>query len=86
MQQDDVELHALACELADVDALDYDQALARARQQFGAVQEYAHAWDECAAYLEVLTVLERGEQPTVAQLNTLMRADRVVRYVLAQVR
>ena len=86
MQQDDVELHALACELADVDELDYDQALARARQQFGAVQEYAHAWDECAAYLEVLTVLERGEQPTVAQLNTLVTGDRVVRYVLAQVR
>jgi hypothetical protein len=32
--------------------------------------------------LEVLTVLERGEQPTVAQLDTLMREDRVVRSVL----
>ena len=86
MQQDDIELHALACELADIDELNYDQALARARQQFGVVQEYAHEWDECAAYLEVLTVLERGEVPTAAQLDALMMEDQVVRYVLAQVR
>ncbi len=84
MQQDDVELHALACELADVDALDYDQALARARQQFGAVQEYAHEWDECAAYLEVLTTLRQGKQPTAAQLDALVTGDRVVAYVLQQ--
>ncbi len=86
MESYEIELHALACELADVDALDYDQALVRARQQLGAVQEYAHEWDECAAYLEVLATLRQGKQPTAAQLDALMRADRVVRYVLAQVR
>ncbi len=86
MQQDDVELHALACEIADVDALDYDQALARARQQFGVMQEYAHEWDECAAYLEVLATLRQGRQPTAAQLDALVTGDRVVAYVLAQVR
>ncbi len=65
-----------------MDGLDYDEALARARQELGTVQEYARDWDACATYLEVLTVLERGEQPTVAQLDTLMREDRVVRSVL----
>ncbi len=86
MEPDDIELHALACELADVDGLDYDEALARARHEHGNVQQYARDWDQCAAYLQVLTMLERGEQPTVAQLDALMMEDRVVRYVLAQVR
>jgi hypothetical protein len=86
MEPYEIELHALACELADVDGLTYDEALARARQELRTVQQYARDWDACATYVEVLAVLERGEQPTVAQLNTLMREDRVVAYVLQWVR
>jgi hypothetical protein len=82
MERYAVELHALACEIADVDGLTYDEALARARRELGAVEQYAHVWDQGAAYLEVLTVLDRGERPTAAQLDTLMRQDRVVAYVL----
>ena len=69
MEPYDVELHALACEIADVDGLDYDEALARARQELGDVYQYALDWDQCAAYLEVLVTLERSEQPTAAQLE-----------------
>ncbi len=86
MEGYDVELHALACEIADVDGLDYDEALVRARHELGNVQQYAHEWDECATYLEILTTLRQGEQPTAAQLDALMTEDRVVRYVLEQVR
>ncbi len=86
MEPYDVELHALACEIADVDGLDYDEALARARQELRSVQQYARDWDQCAAYLEILTTLRRGDQPTAAQLNALMREDRVVAYVLQWVR
>ncbi len=52
----------------------------------GRVEQYAHAWDQGAAYLEVLATLNRGEQPTAAQLNALMTQDRVVAYLLQQVR
>ncbi len=86
MEPYEIELHALACELADVDGLTYDEALARARQELRTVQQYARDWDACATYVEVLAVLERGEQPTVAQLATLMREDRVVTYLLQLVR
>jgi hypothetical protein len=86
MESCEIELHALACEIADVDGLNYDEALARACQQFGAVQEYAHEWDECAAYLEVLATLCQGKQPTVAQLDALVTGDWVVTYLLQQVR
>ncbi len=86
MESYEIELHTLACELTDVDGLTYDEALVRARQEIGNVQQYARDWDQCAAYLQVLTMLERGEQPTVAQLDALMMEDRVVRYVLQQVR
>ncbi len=86
MEPYDVKLHALACEIADVDGLDYDEALARARQELRSVQQYARDWDQCAAYLEILTTLRRGDQPTAAQLNALMREDRVVAYVLQWVR
>jgi hypothetical protein len=82
MQQDDVELHTLASEIADLDGLEYDQALERARQQFGAVQEYAHEWDACTAYLEVLATLRQGERPTFTQLIALIMEDRVITYVL----
>ncbi len=85
MERYDIELHMLACEIADVDRLAYDEALARARQELGAVEQYAHAWDQGAAYLEVLAMLERGKQPTAAQLDALMTEDRVVRYVLERV-
>jgi hypothetical protein len=86
MESFEIELHALACEIADVDGLTYDEALIRARQELGNVQHYARERDQCVTYLEVLAVLERGEQPTVAQLATLMREDRVVIYLLQQVR
>ncbi len=86
MEPYEIELHALACELADVDGLTYDEALARARQELGNVQQYARDWDACATYVEVLAVLERGEQPTVAQLATPMRENRVVTYLLQQAR
>ena len=86
MESYEIELHVLACEIADVDGLNYDEALARACHELGNVQQYARDWDQCAAYLQVLTVLERGDQPTAAQLDALMTQDRVVRYVLVQVR
>ncbi len=86
MDSYEIERHALACELADVDGLTYDEALARAREELGVVQQYADEWDQCAAYLEVLALLARGEPPTVAQLDALIAKDRVVAYVLAQVR
>ncbi len=82
----EIELHALACELADVDGLDYNEALVRARHELGNVQQYAHEWDECATYLEILTTLRQGEQPTAAQLDALVTGDRVVTYLLQQVR
>ncbi len=82
MERYEIELHALACEIADVDGLTYDEALARARQHFSAMQEYAYVWDECAAYLEVLATLRQGKQPTVAQLDALVTGDRVVTYLL----
>jgi hypothetical protein len=85
MESYEIELHALACEIADVDGLEYDQALARACQELGNVQQYARDWDQCAAYLEVLVTLERSEQPTAAQLDRLLTEDRVVRYLLVQV-
>ncbi len=50
------------------------------------MQQYARDWDACATYVEVLAVLERGEQPTVAQLATPMRENRVVTYLLQQAR
>ncbi len=80
MEQDDIELHTLAGEIADLDELEYADALERARQQLGAVQQYAYAWDECAAYLEVLATLRRGERPTAAQFAALMTEDHVVTY------
>jgi hypothetical protein len=87
MELNNVELHALACEIADVDGLDYDQALERAHQELGDVQHYAVEWDKCAsmpsaAYLDVLTTLERGEQPTAAQTAALLAQDHVVAYIL----
>jgi len=86
MEPYDIELHALADESADVVGLEYDQALARARQELEAMQQYATAWDHCAgmpsaAYLDVLATLDRGEQPTVAQMHTLLAQDRVVAYL-----
>ncbi len=86
MEQDDIELHTLAGEIADLDELEYADALERARQQLGAVQQYAYAWDECAAYMEVLATLRRGERPTAAQLAALMTEDHVVTYVLQHAR
>ncbi len=50
MERYEVELHALACEIADVDGLAYDEALARARHELGDVYQYAADWDQCAAY------------------------------------
>jgi hypothetical protein len=86
MESFEIELHTLACEIADVDGLTYDEAQARARHGLGTVQEYARNWDQCATYLEVLAVLERGEAPTAAPLDVLMTQDRVVTYLLQQVR
>ena len=81
-----IELHTLVCEIVDADGLTYDQALARARQELRSVQQYARDWDHGAAYLEVLAVLNRGEQPTAALLDALLQKDQVVRYVLLHVR
>jgi hypothetical protein len=50
------------------------------------VQEYAHEWAECTAFLEVLATLRRGKQPTAVQLDALVTGDRVVAYVLQHVR
>ncbi len=86
MESYEVELHALACELADVDGLTYDEARARARQELRAVEQYAHAWDQSAAYMEVWATLGRGERPSAAQLDVLMKRDRVIRYVLQYAR
>ncbi len=76
MERYDMELHTLACEIADMDGLTYDEALARAHRELGAAEQYAHEWDQGAAYLEVLGTLERGGAPTTAQLDTRMRAER----------
>ncbi len=76
MESYEGELYVLVSEIADVDGVDYDEALAHARCELGAVQHYVDAWDQCAAYLEVLTTLERGGAPTTAQLDTRMRAER----------
>ncbi len=86
MEGYDMELHALACEIADVDGLNYDEALACARRELSAVQHYVDVWDQCAVYLEVLATLERNERPTAAQLHRLLTKDRVVTYVVEQVR
>ncbi len=75
MESYEVELHALACEIADVEGLDYDEALARARCELGTVQHYVDAWDQCAAYLEVLVLLKRGEYPPAALLNAFISDD-----------
>jgi hypothetical protein len=72
--------------LLTLDGLEYDHALEQARQELGAVQQYAHDWDACAAYLEVLATLRRGERPTSTQLIALVTEDRVITYVLQHAR
>ncbi len=52
-----------------------DEALARARCELGTVQHYVDAWDQCAAYLEVLVLLKRGEYPPAALLNAFISDD-----------
>ncbi len=71
MEQYDVELYTLASEIADLDGLEYDQALARARADLGDVQQYARAWDAAtvapsAAYLDALATLDQGGRLTPA--------------------
>ncbi len=75
MESYEPELHALACEIADVEGLDDDEALARARCELGTVQHYVDAWDQCAAYLEVLVLLKRGEYPPAALRNAFISDD-----------
>ncbi len=86
MQQDDVELHALACEIADLDGLDYREALERAHKELGAVQQYASDWNRNAVtpsvhYLEALALLEHGANLSSEQVQHLITHDQVVRYI-----
>lgn len=86
MERNDVELHALACEIADLDGLDYNEALERARYELEGVQQYARSWNQRAVtpsthYLDALVLLEHGGRLTPEQIQALLTDDPVVRYV-----
>ncbi len=86
MERYDVELHTLASEIADVDGLDYDQALQRAREELGNVQQYAAAWDAATVapsdhYIDALATLAQGTSLAPEQVCKLVRHDQVVRYI-----
>ena len=86
MEQYDVELHTLASEIADVDGLNYAEALERAREELGDVQQYAAVWHAAtvaasAAYLDALATLDQGGQLTHEQMHTLVIEDQVVCYL-----
>ena len=48
MDRNDLELHALACEIAADDGRVYADALENARQEWYGLQQYADAWDASA--------------------------------------
>ncbi len=91
MKPYELELHALACEIADVDRLDYADALKRAREELHQVQQYAAVWDAAtvapsAPYLDALYTLAQGTPLTPDQVRNLFRQDQVVRFLWQRAR
>ena len=86
MERNEVELHAVAAEIADLDGVEYDQALAKAQHELEDVQQYARNWDQEAAvpsveYLHALATLQQGARLTPEQVQALIMHDQVVRYL-----